>query len=254
MNIQYPSITDGTPLEQMQQIRSYLFQLVEQLNMESDTEEMKKSEKSLFGTRSAAGTDPDTATQNPTPASTFNQVKNLIIKSADIVDAYYTEINRRLTGVYVAESEYGKYTQKTDKTISDTAGQLAQMIKDIRRIDGSVNAIIDTKANIRIGELFVVGDETLEPELGKTPPVGSPVYGVEVGQVTVKDGKEAFNKFARFTSYGMTLYDNNGNLTAYITDSRLHIPNAVIKNSLRRGGFIETINSDGSSVERWVGV
>ena len=90
--------------------------------------------------------------------------------------------------------------------------------------------------------------------MGQTLPEGAEVYGVEVGQITEVEGKEVFNKFARFTSYGMTLYDNNGNLSAYITDSRLNIPNAVIKNSLTRGGFEETINADGSSVERWVGV
>ena len=36
MNIRYPNITAASPMEQLEQIRGYLFQLVEQLNMEED--------------------------------------------------------------------------------------------------------------------------------------------------------------------------------------------------------------------------
>ena len=189
-----------------------------------------------------------------TPMSAFNQVKALIIKSAEIVDAYYAEINKRLEGSYVAESTFGTYKRDTSQEISETAERINQAFSSLQSVSGQIEKIIKTNANIRTGLLFTVGEETLEAELGQNLPEGAEVYGVEVGQTTEIEGKEVFNKFARFTSYGMTLYDNNGELSAYITDSRLNIPNAVIKNSLTRGGFAETINADGSSVERWVGV
>ena len=186
---------------------------------------------------------------------TFNQIKSLIIKSAEIVNAYFTEINRRLEGVYVAESAFGSYKKETAQTIKENADSVDRVFSSIQQLEGALDQMISTNAYIRSGLLFTVGEETLEPELGQELENGTDVFGVEVGQVT-KDagGVEVFHKFARFTSYGMTLYDDNGNLSAYITDSRLNIPNAVIKNSLVRGGFVETIYADGSSVERWAGV
>lgn len=255
MNLRYPNITGKTPMEQIDQLRGYLYNLVEQLNMEG-AEKLAVAQKNGGVDYAAA---PKTAyekseSQMSTPQSTFNQVKSLIIKSAEIIDAYYTEINKRLEGVYVASSEYGEYEKKMAQEIKATSERIDQVFADYQSISGQVSKVIATGASIRTGLLFTVGEETLEPELGQTELVdGTNIYGVEVGQTTMVDGKEVFHKFARFTSYGMTMYDDNGNLSAYITDRKLNIPHAEIKNTLTRGGFVETINADGSGVERWVG-
>ena len=257
MNIRYPNITGKTPIEQIDQLRRFLHQLVEQLNMQGESgnnPSVASGASSLYTSEPSGGA----VVPATTPMSTFNQVKDLIIKSADIIDAYSEEINQRLSGEFVAVSDYGTYTEKTDLAIQANAEKIDQHYTKVQSIEGQMNEVIATSANIRTGRLFTVGEETLEPELGQTIQDGVEIYGVEVGQTTqVKvDGEmvEEFNKFARFTAYGMTLYDNNGKLSAYITDSRLNIPNAVIKNSLTRGGFVETILANGSSVERWVGV
>jgi hypothetical protein len=75
---------------------------------------------------------------NPTPRNviaqareesaetTFNSLKALIIKSADIVNAYYEEINTRLSGVYVAESDFGTYVEETDLKISRSSKDITQ--------------------------------------------------------------------------------------------------------------------------------
>ena len=253
MNIRYPNITGQTPDEQIRQLKSYLYQLVEQLNMQEgsgNNPSVASGASSLYAKEPSGGA----AEPESTPVSTFNQVKNLIIKSADIVNAYYTEINRRLEGQYVAESDFGTYKVTTDQSIKENADEITRSFTRIDEISGELEQVIKANAYVRQGLLFTVGQETLEEELGQHLVDGTPVYGVEVGQTVLQNGTEIFRKFARFTAYGMTLYDNNGKLSAYITDSRLNIPNAVIKNSLTRGGFVETINADGSSVERWVGV
>ena len=41
------------------------------------------------------------------PISNFNSIKGLIIKSADIVDAYYEETSYRMQSAYVAQSAFG---------------------------------------------------------------------------------------------------------------------------------------------------
>lgn len=255
MNFRYPNITNTSPSEQLAQIKNYLYQLVEQLNTEAKSE--VSEEKQIMGlgisvpnnSASGGGTE-----QGLTSKSTFSQIKSLIIKSADIVDAYYEEINKKLKSEYVAESEFGSYRYEAEQAISGNASNIQQIFASIQEIQGALDQTIETNASIRSGLLFVVGDETLEEELGQPLENGTEVYGLEIGQRTTVNGTEVFNKFARFTSYGMTLYDKNGNLTAYITDRKMNIPNAAIKNSMTRGGFKETLNSDGSSVERWVGV
>ena len=257
MNIRHPNITNGSAAEQLQQIKSYLYQLVEQLNMQTSSEEPGQSQTVASGgtvsgqLQTGGGTE-----QVRSPESTFNQIKSLIIKSADIVDAYYTKMSEKFDSSYVAVSEFGTYQQTVTSEIEKSAKGLQEQFSNIQSLVTDLGEkIIDTDATIRIGELFVVGDDNLEPELGQTSlPEGSPVYGVEIGQATSEYGVEKFKKFARFTAYGMTLYDNNGNLTAYITDKRMHIPNVVVKTSMTRGGFQETLENDGDSVERWVGL
>lgn len=251
MNWNYPNISNGPPAEQLKEIRGFLFQLIEQLNMEADAVAVKEL-PAASGKTEIAGAANDALKQSQSPKSTFNQIKSLIIKSAEIVDAYYTQISRRLEGVYVAESEFGTYRQETTQSILETGERIDRAFENLQTITGQLEQVIKVSANIRTGLLYSVGaeGELLAPEL----PAGTPVYGVEVGQTTTVDGAEVFNKFARFTAYGMVLYDENGNISAYISDSKLRIPNALIEVSLTRGGFVETIGSDGGSVERWVGV
>lgn len=253
MNLRYPNITGKTPVEQICQLRGFLIQLVDQLNIEENSRASAVQQNKNSSTQTAGGTAQDNA-QGAAHVGTFNQIKSLIIKSADIVNAYYEEINRRLVGEYVAQSDFGTYQYQISQDIQETAEGIERAFSSIQQIEGELNRRIQTSANIRTGLLFTVGEENLEPELGQTLREGTKVYGVEVGQVTKEGGVETFNKFARFTAYGMTLYDSNGTLSAYITDNRLNIPNAVINNSMTRGGFVETIYADGSSAERWAGV
>ena len=165
MNLRYPNITGKTPMEQIDQLRGFLYQLVEQLNLQEDS-----GGKSLQKAVVDAGLSGGDAVQEQTstPQSTFNQVKSLIIKSAEIIDAYYTEINKRLEGVYVASSEYGEYEKKMAQEIKATSERIDQVFADYQSISGQVSKVIATGANIRTGLLFTVGEETLEPELGQT--------------------------------------------------------------------------------------
>ncbi len=247
MNITYPNISGKTPQEQLAQIRSYLFGLVDQLNLDRDQALTVPSSGALPPAASSA---PAENTQGP--QNTFNQIKSLIVKSAEIVDAYYEKMATRLDGLYVAQSDFGTYQQELSAVLEQTAQSLTQSYENIQRLSGQLEQVIEVNANIRTGLLFHAGEpgEVLPQEL----PDGTPIYGVEVGQTTQVDGEKIFDKFARFTAYGMFFYDENENISAYISDNRLRIPNAVVETTLARGGFVETVFPDGSTVERWVGV
>ena len=81
IDLRYPNITGKNEAEQMVQVKSYLIQLVDQLNWALSTVEDAKrgntSPEVVF--RQGAETAPQDA------ESTFNSIKSLIIKSADIV-------------------------------------------------------------------------------------------------------------------------------------------------------------------------
>lgn len=233
-----PNITAKDDAGKLQQMQSFLFQLVEQLNYA-----MKMVDGDSVGTASnvnqaAAAGEADAKAQN-----TFNSIKSLIIKSADIVNAYYEAINARLKGLYVAESDFGTYTEETDAKIEGNSKGIEQHYKNIQQIlsdiEGFENKLIEVDAHIHTGLLYY--DET-----------GAPVYGLEIGQRTEIDGEETFNKYARFTSEKLSFYDSNDNEVAYISDKKLYITHVEVTGSFSLGGFVQKVRADKSVVEKWV--
>ena len=234
-----PNITAKDDAGKLQQMQSFLFQLVEQLNYA-----MKMVDGDSVGTASnvnqaaAASGEADAKAQN-----TFNSIKSLIIKSADIVSAYYETINTRLKGQYVAESDFGTYTEETDARIEANSQGIEQHYKDIQQIlsdiEGFENRLIEVDAHINTGILYY--DDA-----------GVPIYGLEIGQRTEMDGVEVFNKYARFTSEKLSFYDNNDNEVAYISDKKLYITHVEVTGSFSLGGFVQKVRFDKSIVEKWV--
>lgn len=246
INIGLPNITGGTPEQQMAQMKSYLFQVAEQLNWALSTlESPNTSGKSSVVVE---------ASQTPTESeaqTTFNSIKSLIIKSADIVKAYSEQIDEilNLSGTYVAEATFpsgsATFVQETNNKISADSTRIDNLFINLQEItsnlEGVKNSLIEVTANIRTGLLDY--DEN-----------GVPVYGIEVGQTNTIDDVEVFNKFARFTADRLSFYDQNDNEVAYISDYKLFITHAIISGSLTLGGFREEVNMvDGSVVKRWVG-
>ena len=239
--IRYPNITGKTDTQKLEQMKSYLHQLTDELNFQLN--------QTGTGTGNGNGgyypstSNPDVAPLKKTdPISTFNDIKALIIKSADIINAYYDEINARLEGVYVAESDFGIYAEQTSAEIEANSKGIAQNYENLQQlvtnIENSESTLIDVNAHIKAGLLYY--DET-----------GAPVYGLEIGQRTELDGVEIFNKFARFTSEKLSFYDQNDNEVAYISDRKLYITHIEVIVSFTQGGFMDTTLADGSIVTKW---
>ena len=230
----YPNITGITDAQQLQQLKNYLYGLVEQLN---NTPQANVGADAHIGPQTEAKGSRDTA-------ETFASLKSFIIKSADIVDAYCDKLEKKLSGVYVAQSEFGDFVRQTENTITANATAIEQKYSDLQQlITGLQTREQETNAYIRTGLLYYAGAEDSLPE-------GTPVYGVEVGQQT--DG--TFKRFGRFTAYGLTFYDENGKAAAVIAQGRLKIPHAVVELSFTEGGFSDEVLPDGSLVTRWTGL
>lgn len=235
MNIRYPHIIGGTDREQIKQLTAYLYQLVEQLNLSSGKAAQPVQAPVLTPMAAQAASEEEAR-------SNFDAVKALIIKSADIVNAYYEQIERKLAGVYAAEASFpdgsASYVQKTEAAIQANSNSITQNFANIQQLSGLVNDLIDTNAWIKTGLL----EET----------EGVPVYGLEVGQKINRNGQEVFNRYARFTADRLSFYDRHDNEVAYVSDRKLYIRSAQIQEELQVGRFVTTVQQDGSTVKRWI--
>lgn len=220
IDIRRPNITDQTEAGKLEQIRSYLYYMSEQLNWAFNTIETGYSSPTANITQSAVS---KAATPEETE-SNFNALKGLIIKSADIVNAYSEVISKKLEGVYVAESPSGNYKQETAALIEANSKSITQTYENIQRIETNFNGELesvrsqlkDTRAYIRTGE------------------IADGVYGVEVGQSDEFNGEE-FRRFASFTADKLSFYDGNRDEVAYISNYKLWITQAHIRQDLLFG-------------------
>lgn len=195
IDIRFPNITASTEAGKLQQLQSYMHQLVEQLNWALNTIETAGS-----GNTSPAIKVQQSEALSPKEADdTFNSIKALIIKSADIVKAYETTILTNFNGKYFADSDFGTYLEETSRAVLENSKGVEETFERIEVIDSRVEGVEDevktTNAYIRRGLL----------------PNGE--YGIEIGE-TSDDG--IFRQYARFTAEKLTFFDVTGMPVAYI--------------------------------------
>lgn len=134
INLRLPNITGLSEKEQISQIRTYLYQLVEELQFaindsQSPSDIVSPTHKNSVAAQSSSSIN---------ATNIFSALKPLIIKSADIVDAYYDKISKKLEGVYVAQSDFGTYKEKTSQTIDANSKSITQTFTSIQTINTDV--------------------------------------------------------------------------------------------------------------------
>lgn len=236
IELRLPNIQGGTAAEQVAQMKSYMYQLVEQLNWALNTVESAQS-----GNTSAPvayqGSKPSTAQE---AEDTFNSIKALIIKSADIVKAYEETIRTDFDGYYVAESDFGTYTEKTNLAIAESS-------KNIEEVYTSVQTITNADGT---GSLDVLNAYI------KRGILSDGIVGIEIGETV----EGSFRKYARFTSDKLSFYDVNEKPVCYIgagaadsgnTNCLYVTGKAVFQGEIQLGGY-KTDTSDGLAFT-WIG-
>lgn len=241
IDIRLPNITATTEKEQLAQMKSYLFQLAEQLQWA--LQNVDTSNNAVAVTPTSKSLSP--SAQTPVSAeATFGSIKALIIKSADIVNAYYDEINSKLSSEYLAKSDFGTFYEQNSQSITQNSNYIEQVFTNLQQITTDVQnlnfTLAEVNARIRTGKLYE--DDN-----------GLPVYGLEIGQKNVIDGEETFNKFARFTAEKLSFYNQSGAEVAYISDYKLYISDVEIKGNLQEGGYKDFVDANGGIVTKWVG-
>lgn len=218
-DIRLPNITATTERGQLEQIRSYLYQFAEQLKYAVNVIELNTS-NAVTQAQTAS-----TSVADPTPEQRlkqFNNLKNLIISSADIVEAYSEEISYRLSGQYVAQSDFGTFKDETTKQVVENSENLTEYYTKLQSIDDWRQ---DTTAYIRTGYLADI--ENL------------PVYGVEIGQKTDDEASNTLTAgMVRFTPTKTIFYDGFGNQMAVMSNRELIIDGIACKGKFYIGNFV----------------
>lgn len=238
--LQIPSLEAKEPEAAIREIQRYLRVLHDELQV------------ALTGVNQSIQTVQQTGSQalaaakagKESPAQMFGRVKDLIIKSADIVDSYQEKIRMELDGRYTAQSDFGTFREVTNAAITANSQSVEQVYKDIETIESLIEGVSDMQqefsAYIRTGKLY--------------EEAGVPRYGVEIGERQSVDGVEAFRKFARLSSDRLSFFDANENEVAYVSDKKLHITEAeadlitartVETHTLNLGPYSITYGQDG---------
>ena len=155
IELRMPNI-NGTEREQLVQIRSYLYQIIPQLQWALNN--VNAAELSSGAVQQIARQISSTAVSGSGGTSvsaevSFERMKELIIKSAEIVDAYYEKINEKLSGLYVAESDFGTFMQKTEQDIEKTSTYTDQKFSNVQliitdEIDGVKASVGEDMSNL----------------------------------------------------------------------------------------------------------
>ena len=217
-----PPTIGGRTEEQLQALYSYLFAMSNKLNealMDISIEQMTPETQTVV--QKAAGADKAQEAQ-------INQLKEIIVKNAEIARLAMDEIRTELSSQYTAISEeFGTYQQTLESTISATAAGIMQQY----HIEDRIQAVEDDTATF----MNNLNAYIFSGLLSDNPAT----YGIAIGyNVTNEDGTlNNQNKSATFTADKLSFW-LNGTEVAYFSNSVFHIASGEITDQLRMGGYI----------------
>ena len=254
IEINSPNITGANDAQSLAQIKSYLYQLSGQLNWAFSTLDVPAAAGTSDVVMVGGPTAP-TKTDSEKTAETFAELKGLIIKSADIVNAYYTEISSRLEGVYVAQSEFGAYQEQVSMEMTRTAKETVESYHFDSRMDGIDESLAGFAAYQQHAEGFI------RQGFIETDASGMPIIGIAIGQnlrsttVTI-EGQELEQldsaQSCAFYTADKVSFRIGGNEVAYVSNRRLYIVDAQITGSLTVGDWLMTHDNSGLTLQ-WIG-
>lgn len=204
INFRLPNITATTDSGKLTQMQDYMHQLVEELNWALNVVESYQG-----GNTSVPVVYKGSETSSPQEAEdTFNSIKGLIIKSADIVKAYETTIFSDFNGKYFADSDFGTYLEKTSRAVEENSKGVTETYTTVQAITNkdSTGKLDELEKDVRTTNAYINRGHLYYDEEGNS------VVGIEIGETS----ENGFRQYARFTSEKLSFHDINGNEVAYI--------------------------------------
>lgn len=248
INFTVPPALRGDEAAQLGQIHNWMFQLAEQLNVALNSIDSGNMTDTARQVLDSSATKEEL---NADLQMQREQLKALIIKTADIVRNEFDVQYAQFQSDYVAQSEFGVYKENVDRQITDTAQGTLETYAAQIGLESYLKDSVDfsewkaeTSGFIRKG--FIYEEE------------GVPVLGIAIGQdIATKyiiDGVEQFDvsnkNMGFFTSKGLEFYVN-GLKVATFTNEAMHITDAKISGKLTIGNW-EISQRKGLTL-KWIG-
>lgn len=252
LNIMQPPALQGNEQAQLTQIYRYLFRLSEQLNAAAvslDTQASKASE----AIAKAVGIDPAATAKE---GSSFTPLIGLVVKTADIVHAQMDKIVTTLASQYIAQSEWGEYTETISREIEETARKTVDNFIYEAKIE-SLTPDEEASFDVHLEGFIARGIIGFEEDEDGNP---MPIIGIAIGRELLRkketiDGKtyemlDTNASMATYTADKLSFW-LNGVEVAYMSKAELVITRAYISDSIRLGDwFIEADAINGLSIKQ----
>ena len=214
LTLAYPAIAGKTAQEQLESMRRYLCSMTEQLNLADWSAQATLQE--ISRAIDADGL-PEEEKKSVLPG--YAALKSLIIKTADYAAANSESFSAKLTGSYVAVSDFGKYLEKTQLTIEGNSVGIRQLYDYTAGVNNQFS--VNSQQYIKTGLLYY-NDVT-------------PVYGVGVGNIAtiITDGGENVidknqNELVTVTPARISFWQS-GKEVAYLAEQKLHFPSGTLE-------------------------
>lgn len=202
-------------------VQRYLFRVVEELNnalnnlsVENFTPQARTMLSAAQGVNQATEEEIE---------GRWNATRDLITRTATLIYESIDELERSLSGIYVAQATYNEdkaaynvYVEETNQRILANSYGIEQAFSFYAQLNED---FIESQAYIKSG--FLDYDN-----------LGYPIYGIEIGQ---KNDDQQANK-VRITSTAVTFFTGNA-LVATIQGGMLYIGTAKITNALYVGNW-----------------
>ena len=213
LTLQYPPMTGGDAAQQLDGLRRYLVQLTDELNGADWSAGAVLTQISQAIDASALSQE-----ERLTELNGFAALKTLIIKTADFAAENSETFKLKLSGNYVAVSDFGKYWQEASMTIDGNEFGIRQLYEFSAGVNNAFT--VNSKQYVKTGLLYYNGV--------------TPVYGVGVGNIatTVSNDKEVIdrtqNELLTVTS-GRVSFWQGGSEVAYLAQKKLHFPSGTLE-------------------------
>lgn len=251
INISSPPRFTGEPEAQLGQMHTWLYQMVEQLNVAMSV--VQAQENAAAQLEQGGGGEDSNVLTTEDLNNQRDQLKSLIIKTASVVRVEMQREIKRLESSYLALSDFGEYREEISREIEETASGTVESYAASIGLESYIKDSADLKewqaeTNGYIRKGFIYRNEA-----------DVPVLGIAIGQnITTKavteDGMEQLEvsnqNMGFFTSEGLEFYVN-GERVAFFRNDGLEINNATITGRLRIGNW-EISHTNGLEI-KWIG-
>lgn len=134
-DIRAPKIDASDPMRQLAQVKSFLIQLVEQLNIALRTLEGGAATPKAETSAKKEAT--------PTTPIAFGEIKALIIKSSDIIEAYYEKMSSKIENTLSNGITAHNEAAQAHADIRELIAELQEKLKQLEEAEDGVSPTVE---------------------------------------------------------------------------------------------------------------